>query len=188
MASTELRALPQCALRRDHTIFAAALALQTAHLLDEALNPHNGAVDVSSKIVALAMGVAAVAFYGRFAVWARILLAGLFGLAGVVGGLNVHVLNAIEHGASGSDYSGFGHAAAGLVLLALAVTLALQRNPQPSSRGLTDPWLRVTPGDRRRARRSPSAATPARRPRRGASAGAPSRRPRAASPSRTAAR
>ena len=139
MAATELRALPQRALRRDHTIFAAALALQTAHLLDEALlNPHNGALDVSSGIVALAMGVAAVAVYGRFAVWARVLLAGLFGLAGIVGGLNLHVLNAIEHGASGSDYSGFGHAAAGLVLLALAVTLALQqRNPQPSSRGLT---------------------------------------------------
>ena len=128
MAATELRALPQRALRRDHTIFAAALALQTAHLLDEALlNPHNGAVDVPSGIVALAMGVAAVAFYGRFPVWARSLLAGLFGLAGVVGGLNVHVVNAIEHGASGSDYSGFGHAAAGLVLLALAASLAARR-------------------------------------------------------------
>jgi hypothetical protein len=125
MAATELRALSRRALQRDHTIFAAALALQTAHLLDEALlHPHNGGADVTSGIIALAMGVAAVALYGRLAMWARVMLAGLFGLAGIVGGLDVHVLNAVEHGAAGSDYSGFGQAAAGIVLLALATSLA----------------------------------------------------------------
>ena len=127
MTSTELPAIRGRALRRDHTIFAAALALQTAHLLDDAwLHPHSGVADVPAGIVALVMGVAAVAAYGRLASWARAMLAGLFGLAGIAGGLNMHVLHAVEHGATGSDYSGFGHAAAGLVLLGLAAALALR--------------------------------------------------------------
>ena len=123
MASTELS--------RDHVIFAAAMAVETAHLLDDGLlNPHNGVADVPSTLIAVAIAIAAVALYGRLATWARAALAGLFGLAGLVGGLDMHVLHAIEHGASGSDYSGFGHAAAGAVLLALAATLALRR-PAP---------------------------------------------------------
>ena len=61
------------------------------------------------------------------------MLAGLFGLAGLVGGLDMHVLPALQHGAAGSDYTGFGQAAAGLMLLALAAALALrQPSPQPS--------------------------------------------------------
>ena len=37
----------------------------------------------------------------------------------------MHVIHALQHGASGSDYTGFGHALAGLVLLGLAAVLAL---------------------------------------------------------------
>ena len=123
MASTELS--------RDHAVFAAAMAVETAHLLDDGLlNPHNGVTDVPSTLIAVAIAVAAVALYGRLATWARAVLAGLFGLAGLVGGLDMHVMHAIDQGASGSDYSGFGHAAAGLALLVLAATLALRR-PAP---------------------------------------------------------
>jgi hypothetical protein len=117
---------------RDLPIFAAAMAVETAHLVDDGLvNPHNGVTDVPSTLIAVAIAVAAVALYGRLASCARAVLAGLFGLAGLVGGLDMHVLRALEDGASGSDYTGFGQALAGLVLLALAVTLALRRNPNP---------------------------------------------------------
>lgn len=128
MTSTELRALPQRALRRDHAVFVAAMAMETAHLLDDALvNPEGGSADVPSAVVALAMGAIAVAAYGRLAVWARAIVALLFGLAGLVGGLDAHVLHAIEQGPSGGDFTGFGHVAAGLVLLGLGATLALRR-------------------------------------------------------------
>ena len=61
------------------------------------------------------------------------MLAGLFGLAGLAAGLEMHVIPALQHGAEGSDYTGFGHAAAGAVLLTLAAMLATRRpNPQPS--------------------------------------------------------
>ncbi len=130
MTSTELRALPRRALRRDHTVFAAGMAMETAHLLDDALvDPQSGTADVPSALVALAMGAIAVAAYGRLPVWGRAVIALLFGLAGVVGGLEGHVLHAIEEGPSGGDFSGFGHAAAGLVLLGLGATLALRRRP-----------------------------------------------------------
>jgi hypothetical protein len=133
MTSTELLARPRRALRRDHVVFAGAMAMETAHLLDDGLlNPHTGSADVPGALAAVAIGVVAVASYGRLAAWARAVLAGLFGLAGLAGGLDMHVLHAIEHGASGSDYTGFGHCAAGAVLLALAATLALRRNPQPA--------------------------------------------------------
>ena len=128
MTSTELRALPGRTLRRDQVIFAAAMAMETAHLLDDALfDPARGTPDVPDATVALLMGLVAVAVYGRLAVWARAVLAGLFGLAGLVGGLDAHVAHALENGASGGDFSGFGHAAAGLVLLGLSATLALRR-------------------------------------------------------------
>ena len=127
MASTELRALPHT-LRRDTTIFAAAMAMETAHLLDDALiHPQSGNADVPDGTVALLMGIVAVAAFARIPVWARAVLAGLFGLAGLVGGLDAHVVHALENGASGGDFSGFGHAAAGLVLLGLSATLALRR-------------------------------------------------------------
>jgi hypothetical protein len=109
---------------RDHRVFAAAMALETAHLLDDGLRDGG---EVTSVVVALAIGIAAVALYGRLARGARAALAGLFGLAGFVGALDMHVIHALEHGASGSDYSGFAHFAAGLTLLALAATLALRR-------------------------------------------------------------
>ena len=122
MPSTELR------------IFAAAMAVETAHLLDDGvINPHDGASDVPSTLIAVAIAVAAVALYPRLATWARALLAGLFGLAGLAAGLEMHVIPALQHGAEGSDYTGFGHAVAGAVLLALAASLATRRpNPQPS--------------------------------------------------------
>jgi len=122
MPSTELR------------IFTAAIAVETAHLLDDGLiNPHDGAADVPSALIAVAISVAAVALYPRLATWARAMLAGLFGLAGLAAGLEMHVIPAIQHGAAGSDYTGFGHAVAGAVLLALAVVLALtQASRQPA--------------------------------------------------------
>jgi len=130
MASAHFLTLPHRALRRDRAIFAAAMAMETAHLLDDALlDPQHGATDLSGGVVAVAMGVIAVAAYGRLAVWARAVLAGLFGLAGIAGGLAAHVVHAVEDGPGGSDFTGFGHAAAGLALLALAAALALRREP-----------------------------------------------------------
>ena len=122
MPSTELR------------IFAAAMAVEAAHLLDDGLiNPHDGASDVPSTLIAVAIAVAAVALYPRLATWARALLAALFGLAGLAAGLEMHVIPALQHGAEGSDYTGFGHAVAGAVLLTLAASLATRRpNPQLS--------------------------------------------------------
>ena len=129
MTSTELRALPRT-VRRDTTLFAAAMAMETAHLLDDALiDPASGRADVPDAIVALLMGLVAVAAFARIPIWARAVLAGLFGLAGLVGGLDAHVIHALENGASGGDFSGFGHAAAGLVLLGLSAALALRRRP-----------------------------------------------------------
>jgi hypothetical protein len=122
-------------LSRDHAIFAGAMAVETAHMLDDGLlHPHNGVTDVPSTLIAVAIAVAAVALYGRLAPWARAVLAGLFGLAGLVGGLDMHVIPALQDGAVGSDYSGFGHAVAGLVLLMLSASFVLRRrpNPQPS--------------------------------------------------------
>jgi hypothetical protein len=128
MTSTELGAIPLRAPRRDHVVFAAAMAMETAHLLDDALfDPARGTADVPDATVALLMALVAVAVYGRIAVWARAVLAGLFGLAGVVGGLDAHVVHAIENGATGADYTGFGHAAAGFVLLGLAAVLVVRR-------------------------------------------------------------
>ena len=108
---------------RDHRIFAAAMALETVHLLDDGLRD---GVEAGSVLIALAIGIAAIALYGQLARGARAVLAGLFGLAGFVGALEMHVLHALEHGPSGSDYSGFAHFAAGLTLLALSATLALR--------------------------------------------------------------
>jgi hypothetical protein len=122
-------------LSRDHAVFAAAMAVEGAHLVDDGLvSPHNGVTDLPSTLISVAILVAAVALYGRLPVWARAALAGLFGLAGLAAGLEMHVVPALQDGATGSDYSGFGHAAAGAALLALSATLAFGRkpNPQPS--------------------------------------------------------
>jgi hypothetical protein len=122
MPSTELR------------IFATAMVVETAHLVDDGLlNPHDGATDVPSTLISVAIAIVAVASYGRLARPARAILAGLFGLAGLLSGLDMHVIPALQHGAAGGDYTGFGQAAAGLMLLALAAALALrQPSPQPS--------------------------------------------------------
>jgi hypothetical protein len=115
MPSTELR------------IFTAAMAVETAHLIDDGLvNPHDGATDLSSTLISVAIAIAAVAMYGRPARPARAILAGLFGLAGLLSGLDMHVIPALQHGAAGGDYTGFGQAVAGLVLLVLAAVLALR--------------------------------------------------------------
>jgi hypothetical protein len=120
MAATELR------------IFTAAMAVETAHLLDDGVwHPHDGVTDVPSALIALAMGIVAVLLYSRIGRRSRVVVAGLFGLAGLYGGLDMHVAHALSEGASGSDYSGFGQALAGLVLLALAAVLALRSGPEP---------------------------------------------------------
>ena len=126
--------MPSTELRRDHVIFAAAMAMETVHLLDDGIvNPHDGVTDVSSTLISVAIAVAAVALYGRLATWAKVVLAGLFGLAGLASGLEMHVIPALQHGAEGSDYTGFGHAVAGAVLLGLAAVLALtQASRQPA--------------------------------------------------------
>jgi len=123
MPSTELR------------LFAAAMAVETAHLVDDGLfNPHDGATDVPSTLISLAIAVIAVASYGRLARPARAILAGVFGLAGLLSGLDMHVIPALQHGAAGGDYTGFGQAAAGLMLLCVAAVLALRpaAGPQPA--------------------------------------------------------
>jgi hypothetical protein len=123
MPSTELR------------IFAAAMAVETAHLIDDGLvNPHDGATDVSSTLISIAIAIAAVALYGRLARPARAILAGVFGLAGLLTGLDMHVIPALQHGAAGGDYTGFGQAAAGLVVLVMAAVLAVRpaAGPQPA--------------------------------------------------------
>jgi hypothetical protein len=115
-------------LSRDHAIFASAIAVEAVHLIDDGiLSPHDGVTELSSALISIAILAAAVALYGRLPVWARALLAGLFGLAGLVAGLDMHVLPALQDGAAGSDYTGFGHAAAGAALLALAATLSITR-------------------------------------------------------------
>ena len=122
MAATDLR------------IFAAAMAVETAHLLDDGLvNPHDGVTDVTSALISLAIAVVVVAMYGRLARPARAVLAGVFGLAGLVGGFAMHVIPALQHGASGSDYTGFSQAAAGVVLLFIAAMIAVRpaAGPQP---------------------------------------------------------
>jgi hypothetical protein len=120
---------------RDHVIFTAAMAMEAAHLLDDGLlNPHDGVTELPSTMIALAIALGAVAVYGRLATWARAVLAGLFGLAGLVAGVDMHVLHALRDGAAGSDYTGFGHAVAGLVLLVLAALLTLRPHPQPGVR------------------------------------------------------
>jgi hypothetical protein len=126
MPSTELR------------IFAAAMAVETAHLIDDGLlNPHDGISDVPSTLISVAIAIAAVALYPRLARAARAVLAGLFGLAGLLTGLDMHVIPALQHGAAGGDYTGFGQAAAGLALLALALVLALRpaAEPEPTAAG-----------------------------------------------------
>jgi hypothetical protein len=118
MPSTELR------------IFAAAVTVETVHLLDDGLvSPHDGIADVPSTLISLAIAVAAAAMYSRLARPARAILAGLFGLAGLLSGLDMHVIPALAHGAAGSDYTGFGQAAAGLVLVVMALVLALRPAP-----------------------------------------------------------
>ena len=65
--------MPSTELRRDHVIFAAAMTVETVHLLDDGLmNPHDGVTDVSSTLIAVAIAVAAVALYGRLATWAKV--------------------------------------------------------------------------------------------------------------------
>jgi hypothetical protein len=126
MASTELK------------IFTGAIAVETVHLLDDGLvHPHDGVTDVASALVSVAIMVAAVALYPRLAPWARATLAALFGLAGLLGGLDMHVIPALQHGAGGSDYTGFGQAAAGVVLLLMAAGLALRpaAKAQPTAAG-----------------------------------------------------
>ena len=120
MPSTELR------------IFTAAMVVETAHLLDDGLwHPHDGVTDVPSALIALAMGAVAVLLYGRIGRRSRVVVAGLFGLAGLFGGLDMHVARALQEGASGSDYSGFGQVVAGSVLLVIAGVLALRSAPKP---------------------------------------------------------
>ena len=142
--------MPSFAISRDHAVFAAAMTIETVHLLDDGLiHPDGGTAEVAPALIALAIAGAAIALYGRLPRAARAMLAALFGLAGFVGALDMHVIHALEHGASGSDYSGFGHFAAGTTLLLLATTLALRRSPT-LKQGLT---LRVTPAGRLLARR-----------------------------------
>ena len=115
-------------LSRDHAVFAAAMTVAAVHLVDDGVvNPHDGVTDLPSTLISLAIGVAAVALYGRLPVWGRAALAGLFGLAGLAAGLEMHVVPALQDGAAGSDYTGFGHAAAGAVLLMLSATLLVTR-------------------------------------------------------------
>jgi hypothetical protein len=126
MAATELR------------IFTAAMTVETAHLLDDGLwHPHDGVTDVPSALISVAMGIVAVLLYARVGRRTRVLVAGLFGLAGLFGGLDMHVAHALQDGASGSDYTGFGQVVAGSMLLVLAAVVALRpvSQPQPTAAG-----------------------------------------------------
>jgi hypothetical protein len=129
MATAQILTLPRRVLRHDHAIFAAAMVMQTAHLLDEALIE---TADTGDGLAALAIGAVAIAAYGRLAVCARVLLALLFGLAGIAGGVAMHVVPAVENGPGGADFSGFAHVGAGVVLLGLAAVLALRPETAPA--------------------------------------------------------
>ena len=123
MPSTELR------------IFAAAMAVETAHLVDDGLlNPHDGATDVPSTLISIAIAIVVVVMYGRLARPARAILAGLFGLAGLLGGLDMHVIPALQHGAAGGDYTASARPRRVLVLLGLAAAWRCAASPQPRSR------------------------------------------------------
>ena len=119
MPSTELR------------IFAAAMAVETAHLIDDGLlNPHDGVTDVPSTLISIAIARSppsrcTAASHARPARSSPACSASPASSAG----LDMHVLPALQHGAAGSDYTGFGQAAAGPALLVLAALLALRPAP-----------------------------------------------------------
>ena len=68
------------------------------------IDPLNGATDTGDGIAALVIALVANVVYGRVAVWARVLLSLLFGLAGIAGGIAMHVVPALENGPSGADF------------------------------------------------------------------------------------
>ncbi len=117
-------------------IFAAAMAVETAHLLDDGLvNPHNGVSDVPSTLIAVGDPASPPSrCTAACAVWARAVLAGLFGLAGLACGLEMHVIPALQDGASGQRLHRLRprrrrRRAAGAVA---ALATRRKPNPQPS--------------------------------------------------------
>ena len=109
-------------------VFLAGLAVMLEHLLEDALvHKENGSSVAaqlgSSALTLLLVAVGAVLYPLLRRV--RPVLVAFYGLVALSGGWRAHVTDALDGEASGGDYSGVVYALAGIVLIGLAVTLAV---------------------------------------------------------------
>ena len=112
-----------------YRLFLVLLAFMLLHLLDDALVQEESGSDLASKLgaaaSALVLVVVGAVLYPLLWRPLRPVMVALFGLLALAGGWSRHVTHAFDEGASGGDYTGFLFALAGLVLLGLAGTLAV---------------------------------------------------------------
>ncbi len=113
-------------MRGESRVFAGATALLLLHAMDDAF-VHRGAglglgQHALAGAIAAAAGVGAVFAFERLRPGLRAFLAFAFGGLALVNG-GTHVLHVTSHGAAGGDVTGALAAAAGVVLLALAVAI-----------------------------------------------------------------
>jgi hypothetical protein len=105
----------------EYRIFLAGLTIALAHLCDDALIEHeNGssaAAQAGAVAAALAITVVPALVYPWLARVARPVVLLGYGLLALSGGWGAHVSHALDHGASGGDYSGSVYAAAGAMLV-----------------------------------------------------------------------
>ena len=118
-------------------VFTAAVAAAMVHALDDAF-VHRGAglglgQHALAGLIALVVGAAAIAAFPRLGPGWRAALAAALGAMAVVNGM-LHVIHIDHHGASGGDVTGALAAAAGFVLLGLAVAICWQHRGEGSWR------------------------------------------------------
>lgn len=123
---------------RRYQLFLLALAVMLEHLLEDAFVHKESGSSLGAQLGAGASAVGLVAVGALLfpLIWrrARPLFVLFYGLIAFLGGWQAHVSDALDHGASGGDYTGFLYALAGLLLIGLAVVLAAD-----SLRGRTAP-------------------------------------------------
>src|SRR4051794_6613881 len=119
-------------LKRETLVFAGALFVAFVHAFDDALSaPGNHALAAALSLV-LAAG--AVWIFPRVRTGLRSALALFFGAAAAVNG-SMHVKHVAEQGVGGGDVTGVLAAAAGGVLVALAIALPLVHRGEGSWKG-----------------------------------------------------
>jgi uncharacterized protein len=113
-------------MRRETAVFAAATALALVHALDDAFVHRGPGLGLGQHalagLIALVAGVGAVVVFPSLRPGLRAALAFSFGGLALVNGM-LHVIHVGEHGAAGGDVTGALAAAAGLVLVGLAVAI-----------------------------------------------------------------